>query len=194
MSWWAIFQLLLLYLPRLVGSFILQDVPLSAGKVKVSKCKNNGVWRGCPNTFFNKDLILTSNVWSSDIERNKRAFFVTLPIILFGIALRVASTPHDGVDRGLTGQVIDQQHSLEIQKFAVDPRPSKRIPQLSFGIAQSSLFNTILFPYESDVQWCLDPGHKFCRIKLVLSFQWFCYNKKCLELFEVKFTSFFSTL
>lgn len=149
-------------------------------KVKVSKCKNKGVCRGCPNTFFNKDLILTSNVRSSVIVWNKSVVFVILPILLFGTALRVASTPHNGVDRGPTGKVIDQQHSLETQKTAADPWPSKRIPQLSFGIAQSSLYNTIglLFLYESDVQWRLDPGHKFGRIKLFVSLQRFCYNKK----------------
>lgn len=163
-------------------------------KVKVSKYKNNGVCRGCPNTFFNKVLILTSNVWSSVIVWNRSAVLVTLPILLFGTTLRVVSTPHNGVDRGLTGQVIDQQHSLETQKTAADPWPSKRIPQLSFGIAQSSLFNTIMFLHESDGQWCLDPGHKFGQKNLFLSLQWFCYSKKCFELFVVRFTSFFSTL
>lgn len=125
--------------------------------MKVSKYKNKGVCPGCPNTFFSKVLILTSNVWSSVIVWNKSAVLVTLPILLFGTTLRVASTPHNGVDRGLTGQVIDQQHSLETQKTAADPWPSKRIPQLSFGIAQSSLYNTIMFLYESDGQWVTRP-------------------------------------
>lgn len=80
-----------------------------------------------------------------------------------------------------SGQVIDQQHSLETQKTAADPWPFKRIPQLSFRIAQSSLFNTVLFLYESDVQWCLDPGHKFGWINLFLSLQWFCYCKNVLS-------------